>query len=138
MRHPKISQDESGTLRLGFGEYGNEIEVAAFSGDASRVLLVQEVGIARVYDVQSEKLLAQIEPTSPLAGSEAGPTSSPFEVYIESADLNPDGTVAALGLNDGSCHLYRIDSGNLIARLKEPDRFAASKTAQPTASRASG
>lgn len=38
MNHPKISMGDGTTLLLGFGEYGIEFEVAANSGDATRVL----------------------------------------------------------------------------------------------------
>lgn len=120
MDHPKVSLDGSGILRLGFGDYGQDVEVAAISSDGARVLTVREVGIARIYDIESGKLLATLEPTSPLTGSDAAPSSAPFSVFIESADLNPDGSVAVLGLNDGSCHLYDVGAGTLIARLKEP------------------
>ena len=118
--HPKIKFGSDGTLRLGFGEYGREIEVAAISANGERVLTVFDVGVAEVFDIATKSKLNTITPESPLTGSDAGPGSTPFQVFIEAADFTPDGKRVALGLNDGSCHIYDVDSGELVARIEEP------------------
>ena len=104
--HPKIEVGSDGQLRLGFGEYGREVEVAAISENGQKALNVLQVGIGEVFDIQSKSRISTIEPTSPLTGSDAAPSSAPFQVFIESADFTPDGKRVALGLNDGSCHIY--------------------------------
>ena len=127
MDHPKFRTDEDGNLLLHFGEYGQEVEVACFSGDGRRLLAVQEVGVARVWDVDSPKLLAEIRPTSPLTGSNAGPTTYPFEVFIEAAALNATGDLALLGLNDGTAGIFTVADGMRRTTIHHPDRRPAEK-----------
>jgi WD40 repeat protein len=118
--HPKFRKTASGELLLNFGRYGEDIEVAAFSGDGSRLLTVQEVGTARIWDTESRQLLQPIRPSSPLEGTDAGPTTNPFQTFIESAALNADGTLALLGLNDGSAGVFSTENGQRLSRMKEP------------------
>jgi WD40 repeat protein len=119
--HPKFRQSEDGTLRLNFGEYGQEVEVASVSGDGRRVLTVREVGTAEVWDVQSGTRVGILQPTSPLQGSkEAAPGADAFEVFIESAALNTDGTLALLGLNDGTAGVFRVSDGTRLSVLHPP------------------
>ena len=54
MDHPKLKMGPDGSLLLNFGEYGEEVEVAAISGDGRRVLTVREVGVARGRQVNLE------------------------------------------------------------------------------------
>jgi WD40 repeat protein len=108
--HPKIHCDDQGNLWLNFGEYGQQIEVACFSSDETRLLTVRDVGIAQVWDTISGQRIDEIRPDSPLAGSDHGPTTRPFEVFIEAASLSPDGTCALLGLNDGTAGLFDVAS----------------------------
>ena len=92
--HPKFRQTEDGTLLLNFGEYGREVEVAAISGDGRRVLTVKEVGTAEVWELESGTRVGVLQPTSPLEGSrDAAPMGSTFQVFIEAAALNADGTL---------------------------------------------
>lgn len=122
MDHPKIQMDEQGTLRLNFGEYGKEVETAAISGDGRFVLTNREVGVAQIWDVESGSLAAEIRPDSPLVGKkDSSPTSSKFQVFIESAALNSDGSFALLGLNDGTAVIYEVAGPTLRAVLHPPD-----------------
>jgi hypothetical protein len=93
--HPKIQRDDQGNLWLNFGEYGQQIEVACFSSDGTRLLTVRDVSVAQVWDTISGQRIGEIRPDSPLAGSSRGPTTRPFEVFVEAASLSPDGTRAA-------------------------------------------
>lgn len=52
-QHPMMKVDDSGNLWLNFGEYGQEVELACFSKDGSRLLTVQEVGVAKVFDTKT-------------------------------------------------------------------------------------
>src|SRR4051812_44794122 len=80
--HPKFRTDEAGNLFLNFGDYGREVEVACFSGDGGRLLTVQEVGLAKIWQVASGRQVGEIPPSSPLVGSKAAPTTSPFQVFV--------------------------------------------------------
>lgn len=121
MDHPKFRKDEKGNLLLNFGSYGMEVEVAAISGDGGRVLTVCEVGVAQVREVSGGTLVGELRPTSPLAGVRgASPVAEPFHVFIESAALNPDGSLALLGLNDGTAVVYGVDQATLLAVLWRP------------------
>lgn len=123
MDHPKIRTDRAGDLLLNFDDYGEEVDVACFSADGRRVLTVQEVGVARVWDVDTGRPVGEIRPTSPLAGRrEAAPTGGPFEVFIEAAALDPSGQVALLGLNDGTAGLFSVADGSRRATFHHPDR----------------
>jgi WD40 repeat protein len=124
--HPKIQRDDQGNLWLNFGEYGQQIEVACFSSDGTRLLTVRDVGVAQVWDTISGQRIGEIRPDSPLAGSSRGPTARPFEVFIEAASLSPDGTRALLGLNDGTAGLFDVASGDRLATLHDLDRPPAS------------
>lgn len=120
--HPKIRKDEQGNLLLGFGSYGEEVEVAAISGDGRRVLLVREVGVARICDADSGEEIVSLRPISPLEGnSDASPFRGKFQTFIESADLNADGSLALLGLNDGTAAVYSIADARQVALLHPPD-----------------
>lgn len=72
MEHPKHQLDDEGRLWLGVPDYGHEIEVAAFSGDGTRVLTVREVDVARIWEVDTGRLVQEIRPTSPLCEPETG------------------------------------------------------------------
>src|SRR4051794_16178537 len=86
MNHPKIQTNDRGDMFLNFGEYGREVEVACFSGNGRRLLAVQEVGVARLWDVDTGQSLGEIRPDSPLAGKEGiGPASGRFLVFVEAA-----------------------------------------------------
>ena len=119
--HPKIQRDDQGNLWLNVGEYGQQIEVACFSSDGSRLLTVRDVGVAQVWDTISGQRIGEIRPDSPLAGSSRGPTARPFEIFIEAGSLSPDGTRALLGLNDGTAGLFDVASGERLATLHDPD-----------------
>lgn len=118
--HPKIQQNENGDLFLNFGEYGQEVELACFSSDGTKLLTVKEVGLAEIWDLTSKSLVRQFRPTSPLEGSDKAPVSDGFKVFIESVSLNPDGTLALLGLNDGTARLFSIDTGEELSIFFEP------------------
>jgi WD40 repeat protein len=119
--HPKIKLDKSGALLLNFGEYGGEVELACFSPSGARLLMVQEVGTAKIWDVKDGKLAGEISPQSPLAGrTGVGPTTFPFRVFIESAALEAKGEVALLGLNDGTAGLFRVSDGSRLSMFHEP------------------
>ncbi|MEO1529483.1 MAG: WD40 repeat domain-containing protein [Planctomycetota bacterium] len=118
-QHPKIAF-QGGVLRLNFGEYGQSVEVAAIDAGGRFAALVRDVGVVEVWDVASSKQIQTIRPNSPLEGTDHGPRSGPFCVFIESVDLAPDGEQMVLGLNDGSTHVYETLSGNHLARIKEP------------------
>ncbi len=116
--HPKIQHDEQGNLLLNFGDYGKSIEVASFSGDGSKLLTVQEVRVAKIWDLASGNQVGEITPTSPLEGSKSGPTASPFIVFIESSALNSDGSLALLGLNDGTAGVFRVSDNKRLSVLQ--------------------
>jgi len=121
-KHPKIQQNDVGDLFLNFGEYGQEIELACFSSDGTKLLTVKDVGLAEIWDLSSNALLRRIKPTSPLEDSDKAPTSRPFKVFIESVALNPDGTLALLGLNDRTARLFSVESGDELTVFYEPDK----------------
>ncbi|HMO21954.1 MAG TPA: hypothetical protein PKC98_13440, partial [Candidatus Melainabacteria bacterium] len=87
--HPKMRVDEKGDLWLNFGEYGQEIEVASFSKDGSRLLTVEEVDVAKIWDTTTKEQVGEIRPTSPLSGKVESPLpvlpTQDFKVFIESA-----------------------------------------------------
>ena len=121
-QHPKMFSDNIGNLFLNFGEYGHEVELACFSADGTRLLTVKEVGIASIWDVASQTQVGEIHPTSPLVGREgASDFGSNFKVFIESVALNNDGSLALLGLNDGTVGIFSTHSGERIAKFYPPD-----------------
>jgi WD40 repeat protein len=120
--HPKFRKDDKGNLLLNFGSYGEEVEVAAISGDGRRVLTVRDVGVAQVWDVEGGTLVAEIKPESPLSGSVGtAPGTGPFVVFVEAAALSQDGSLALLGLNDGTAVVYRVEGAVLLSILHPPD-----------------
>lgn len=116
-QHPKMKVDEAGNLWLNFGQYGQEVELACFSKDGSRLLTVEEVGVAKIFDTESSKLIGEIRPTSALTGSDKAPTTSEFEVYIEAAALDSNGKLALLGLNDGTAGVFDVSTGKRLSTL---------------------
>ncbi|MBP6747937.1 hypothetical protein KA344_22100, partial [bacterium] len=116
-QHPKMKVDEAGNLWLNFGQYGQEVELACFSKDGSRLLTVEEVGVAKIFDTESSELISEIRPTSALTGNAKSPTTSEFEVYIEAAALNSDGKLALLGLNDGTAGVFEVSTGKRLSTL---------------------
>ena len=76
--HPKFFRDAQGVLHLNAGEYGGRIDVAAFSGDGTRLLTVLDVSVAQVWDTATGELIGTLCPQSPLSGSDSGPTTDPF------------------------------------------------------------
>ncbi len=120
-QHPKMKVDEAGNLWLNFGEYGQEIELACFSKDGSRLLTVKEVGVARIFDTVSSELVGEISPICALTGSDKTPTTGKFEVYIEAAALNTDGKLALLGLNDGTAGVFEVSTGKRLSTLFQKD-----------------
>jgi WD40 repeat protein len=126
MDHPKFFS-RGGDVFLNFGDYGQEVEIAAFSGDGTRVLTVQEVGVAKVWDVASGQQVGEIRPNSPLEGSGSGPTTGPFQLFIEAAALDSAGQVALLGLNDGTAGLFPVADGMRRTTFHHPDRPPASR-----------
>ena len=116
-QHPKMKVDEAGNLWLNFGQYGQEVELACFSKDGSRLLTVEEVGVAKIFDTESSKLIGEIRPLSKLTGSAESPTTSEFEVYIEAVALDTDGKLALLGLNDGTAGVFEVSTGKRLSTL---------------------
>jgi WD40 repeat protein len=85
------------------------------------LLTVKEVGIARIWDVESGEPMGEIRPNSPLGGRfGVGPSSSPFQVFIESAALDKKGEYALLGLNDGTAGIFRVSDGTRLSVLHQP------------------
>lgn len=129
--HPKMRVDEKGDLWLNFGEYGQEIEVASFSKDGSRLLTVEEVGVAKIWDTTTKEQVGEIRPTSPLSGKVESPLpvlpTQDFKVFIESAALDTDGSLALLGLNDGTAGVFDVATGARLSTLcrgeTPPDRW---------------
>jgi WD40 repeat protein len=126
--HPKVKVGADGSLLLNFGEYGQEVEVAAVSADCSRVLTVRDVGRAEVWDTGSGQQVGELLPHSPLEGSTgtAPATIEAFRLFIESAALNDDGTLALLGLNDGTAGIFRVCDGVRLNVLSPPGEVVAS------------
>jgi WD40 repeat protein len=121
LQHPKMFFGEDGTLFLNFGEYGRQIELASFSGDGTKLLAVKEVGTATIVDAATQSVLGEIRPTSPLAGIEGkSPFTGPFRVFIESVALNHDGSLALLGLNDGTAGIYSTQDGSRLVTFCHP------------------
>jgi WD40 repeat protein len=122
LQHPKIFRDDEGNLFLNFGEYGHEIELACFSTDGTTLLVVKEVSVAVVWDVASRVQVGEIHPTSPLVGrTDASPVESQFRVFIESVALNTDGSLALLGLNDGTAGVFSTRDGNRLSTFHSPE-----------------
>jgi WD40 repeat protein len=120
-QHPKMFSDGQGNLFLNFGQYGQEIELACFSADGTTLLTVKEVGVASIWDIASHSPIGEIHPTSPLVGNaDATSFGSDFKVFIESVALNNDGSLAILGLNDGTAGLYSTQSGDRLAWYYPP------------------
>lgn len=116
-QHPMMKVDESGNLWLNFGEYGQEVELACFSKDGSRLLTVEKVGVAKVFDTETSELVGEIRPVSDLAGSDKSPTTKAFEVYIEAVALDSKGQLALLGLNDGTAGVFEVSTGKRLSTL---------------------
>jgi len=126
--HPKFRMGADGTLWLNFGAHGQEVEVASISGDGRRILTVQQVGKARIWDSESGTLVGTVCPDSPLAGTTGSyPTAEPFKVFIESAALNKDGSLALLGLNDTTAGVFRVADGVRLAVLHPPGEKPAAE-----------
>lgn len=126
LEHPKIRHDSLGNLFLNFGEYGQEIELAAFSSDGAKLLTVQQVGTALIWNVASGLLTGQIKPSSPLEGTEkTAPVTGGFKVFIESAALSSNGTCALLGLNDGTAGIFSVETGERLSTFYPPDEKPA-------------
>lgn len=126
-QHPKIQTAPDGSLLLNFGQYGQEVEVGAISGDGQRVLTVREVGVAEIWDALSGRRVAEIRPESPLQGrTGTAPLAHTFRVFIESAALNHDGSAALLGLNDGTAGIFRVSDAVRLAILHRPTEQPAS------------
>ncbi len=119
-QHPKIQTAPDGSLLLNFGQYGEEVEVAAISGDGRRVLTVRAVGVAQVWDVATGRQVGEVRPESPLRGTRGAGPGTEFAVFIESAALDRDGSTALLGLNDGTAGTYRVSDGTRLATLHRP------------------
>ena len=127
-QHPKVRTASDGALLLNFGQYGEEVEVAAISGDGRRVLTVHAVGIADVWDTRSGEKVGEVRPESPLQGSQGtAPVQGEFQVFIESAALNRDGSIALLGLNDGTAGTFRVQDGVRLATLHPPNERPSSE-----------
>ena len=121
MDHPKIRTNAKGELLLNFGNYGEEVEVAAVSRDGSRILTVREVDVAHIWNVETGDLLTEIRVVSPLSGTkDTAPIGDEFRTFIESAALNLDGTYALLGLNDGTAVIYAVDESRAVSVLYSP------------------
>lgn len=116
-QHPMMKVDESGNLWLNFGEYGQEVELACFSKDGSRLLTVEKVGVAKIFDTETSELVGEIRPVSDLAGSDKSPTTKEFEVYIEAVALDSKGELALLGLNDGTAGVFEVSTGKRLSTL---------------------
>lgn len=116
--HPRFRTNPSGEVYLEC----SWIDVAAFSGDGRRLLTVDDVGTAHIWDVECRDLIQEICPKSPLEGTDAAPApnAGPFRMFIESAALNVDGSLALLGLNCGSAGVFSTESGEQLSRIKEP------------------
>lgn len=128
LQHPKMFGDDEGNLFLNFGEYGQQIELACFSADGTTLLVVKEVGVATVWDVASRVQVGAIHPTSPLVGrTDASSFGAQFRVYIESVALNPDGSLALLGLNDGTAGIFSTRDGNRLSTFDLPGSHPAEK-----------
>jgi len=120
-QHPKMFSDSEGNLFLNFGEYGHEVELACFSADGTKLLIVKEVGVASIWDVASRAQIEEIRPTSPLVGREgASPLGNDFRIFIESVALNNDGSLALLGLNDGTAGIFSTQNGNRLSKFYPP------------------
>src|SRR5205085_1133444 len=72
------------------------------------------------------RLIGEIRPSSPLEGSNAGPTPS-FRVFIEAVALNPAGDLALLGLNDGTAGVFSVSDGQRLSVLHDPEQAPAWK-----------
>jgi WD40 repeat protein len=121
-QHPKMFSDSKGNLFLNFGEYGHEVELACFSADGTKLLTLKEVGVASIWDTASREQIGEICPTSPLVGREgASPFGSNFKVFIESVALNNDGSLALLGLNDGTAGIFSTHNGERISKFYPPE-----------------
>jgi WD40 repeat protein len=121
-QHPKMFKEDKGTLFLNFGKEEKEIDLACFSTDGSTLLTVREVGVASIWDTTSCAQIGEIRPTSPLTGTEMGGAGGArFKVYIESVALNNDGTLALLGLNDGTAGIFSTQNGVRLSTFHPPD-----------------
>jgi WD40 repeat protein len=121
IQHPKMFSDNKGNLFLNFGEYGQHVELACFSADGTRLLTVKDVGVASIWDAASQTQIGEIHPKSPLVGREgSSPFGSDFKVFIESVALNNDGSLALLGLNDGTAGIFSTQNGERISKFYPP------------------
>ncbi len=119
--HPKMFNDGKGNLFLNFGGHGKEVELACFSADGTTLLTVKEVGIASIWDTASCTQVGEIRPTSPLVGADiASSYGASFKVFIESVALNNDGSLALLGLNDGTAGLFSTRDGVYLSSFYPP------------------
>ncbi|MBI1272398.1 hypothetical protein GC174_18385 [bacterium] len=118
---PRIKVNEKGELCFPLGEFRQEIAVASFSKDGSRLLTVEEVDVAKIWDTTTREQIGEIRPTSPLSGKIESPLpvlpTEYFKVFIESAALNTDGSLALLGLNDGTAGVFDVATGSRLSTL---------------------
>ena len=112
------------TMPSVFRKHANEIDVAAISADGKIVLTVANWGEANVYDIHSGEEKCAISPLSPLHEKTEAPTGyGTFYTAIDSAALNDDGSLALLGLNDGSAVAYSTSSGECLATLRHKEEI---------------
>lgn len=67
-QHPMMKVDESGNLLAKLRRiWPRSWYLACFSKDGSRLLTVEKVGVAKVFDTETSELVGEIRPVSDLA-----------------------------------------------------------------------
>jgi WD40 repeat protein len=119
MDHATFQRGPDSDLRLKFSQLDRRSRLTAVSGDGSRLLTVAGVDMAHVWDLATGEKVSEFRPTSSLDGR-VGIVSATeeFRTFIESSDLNVDGTRALLGLNDRTAVVFDVASGREVARLR--------------------
>jgi WD40 repeat protein len=99
-------------------DFNNEVYKAEFSPNSSHLLTVAENGTARLWDVASRTFITVY--------------SSPNRDYPFDADFSPDGNRIAIGVTDGSIHLFNRETGKLITGSTSHDQVVQRVRFSPT------
>lgn len=116
----KIWDVTMGTLRYTIRNFANPVDQLSFSPDGSKLLTFsQEENIARIWNVQSHVLIAELKEQDTIAD----------------ARFNPDGKKIVTGSNGGNVKIWNSANGVLLRQFNAHDKEVSSVVFSPDGSR---